>query len=78
MGWLVLVAVIALVGYAVSTRLHPLRRCRTCKGTGRLFGSFYKGSYRRCAKCEGRGQLDRAGAKVFYGGTKNTGNFKRK
>jgi DnaJ-class molecular chaperone len=78
MGWLVLIAIIVAVGYVVSTRLHPLRRCPTCKGTGRLFGSFYKGSYRRCAKCQGRGQLDRAGTKVFYGGTKDTGSFKKK
>jgi DnaJ-class molecular chaperone len=77
MVWLILIAVIVAVGYIVSSRLHPLRRCPTCKGTGRLFGSFYKGSYRRCAKCQGRGQLDRAGTKAFFGGTKNTGNFKK-
>lgn len=78
MGFVVLIAIIVLVGYVVSVRFHPLRKCSTCKGTGRLFGSLYKGSYRRCGKCEGRGQVDRMGTKVVFGGTKNTGNFKKK
>jgi len=42
----VLIAIVA-VGYIVSTRIHPLRKCSTCNMTGRHFGGIYKGSYRR-------------------------------
>jgi DnaJ-class molecular chaperone len=78
MGAVVLIAIIVVIGYVVSIRLHPLRKCPSCKMTGRHFGSLYTGSYRRCGKCEGRGQLDRMGTKVFFGGTKNTGVFPKK
>jgi DnaJ-class molecular chaperone len=77
MVWLVLLGAVVIVGYVLSVRFHPLKKCSTCKGSGRLFGRFYKGSYRRCSKCQGRGQVDRMGTKVFFGGTKNTGTFKK-
>jgi DnaJ-class molecular chaperone len=78
MTWVVLIVLIVAVGYVISVRLHPLRKCPSCNMSGRHFGSIYSGSYRRCAKCQGRGQLDRVGTKVFFGGTNNTGTYKKK
>jgi DnaJ-class molecular chaperone len=75
---LVLIIVILAVGYLVSLRIHPLRKCPRCNMSGRHFGTFFTGSYRRCRRCQGRGQLDRVGTQVFYGGTKGTGVFPNK
>ena len=72
---LVLIIVIIAVGYLVSLRIHPLRKCPRCNMSGRHFGAVFPGSYRRCRKCQGRGQLDRVGTQVFYGGTKGSGVF---
>jgi DnaJ-class molecular chaperone len=74
----VLIIVIIAVGYLVSLRIHPLRKCPRCNMSGRHFGTFFTGSYRRCRRCQGRGQLDRVGTQVFYGGTKGTGVFPNK
>ncbi len=74
----VLIIAILAVSYVVSTRIHPLRKCPTCNMSGRRFGAIYKGTYRRCRRCSGRGQLDRAGTKVFWGGTGHTGVFPKK
>ena len=68
----VVIVVIIGVGYLVSTRIHPLRKCPTCHMTGRHFGGVYKGSYRRCRRCDGSGRRDRVGTKVFWGGTNHT------
>jgi DnaJ-class molecular chaperone len=75
---LILIIVIIAVGYLVSLRIHPLRKCPRCNMSGRHFGAVFPGSYRRCRKCQGRGQLDRVGTQVFYGGTKGTGVFPNK
>ena len=75
---LVLIIVIVAVGYLVSLRLHPLRKCPTCNMSGRHYGAIFSNNYRRCKRCEGRGQLDRVGTQVFYGGTKHTGVFPKK
>jgi DnaJ-class molecular chaperone len=75
MGALIVIAVIAGVGYFVSLRIHPLRRCPVCKMTGRHYGSVYSYGYRRCRACGGTGRKDRLGAKVFFGGTNNTGIY---
>jgi DnaJ-class molecular chaperone len=77
-GFVILIAVIAGIGYFVSLRIHPLRKCPSCKMTGRHFGSIYPYSYRRCRKCDGSGRRDRLGTQVFYGGTKHTGTFPKR
>jgi DnaJ-class molecular chaperone len=78
MSALVVIAVIAAVGYFVSLRIHPLTRCRTCRMTGRHFGGVYKNSFRRCRTCGGTGRQDRLGTKIFFGGTNNTGFYPKK
>lgn len=75
MGTLIVIALIAGLGYLVSLRIHPLRRCPVCKMTGRHYGSVYSYGYRRCRACGGTGRKDRLGAKIFFGGTNNTGVF---
>jgi hypothetical protein len=66
------------VGYLVSTRIHPLKKCPTCNSSGRHVGGVYTGSFRRCRRCAGSGRRDRVGTKVFWGGTNHTGNFPKK
>ncbi len=73
----IFIAIIA-VGYIVSTRIHPLRKCPTCNMTGRHGGSMYTGSFRRCRTCDGSGRRDRIGTRVFWGGTNHTGVFPKK
>ncbi len=75
MGTLIVIALIAGLGYLVSLRIHPLRRCPVCKMTGRHYGSVYSYGYRRCRACGGTGRKDRLGAKIFFGGTNNTGIY---
>lgn len=59
---LVAVAAAILVGYFVSTFLHPFRPCRTCGGSGVQRGSIYRRSHRNCASCGGKGRFRRTGA----------------
>jgi DnaJ-class molecular chaperone len=75
---LVLIIIIIAVGYLVSLRIHPLRKCPRCNMSGRHYGAFFPNNYRRCRRCAGRGQLDRIGTQVFWGGTKGTGVFPKK
>lgn len=75
MATLIVIALIAGAGYLVSLRIHPLRGCNACQATGRHFGSVYGYAQRRCRTCGGTGRKDRLGAKVFFGGTKNTGVY---
>jgi DnaJ-class molecular chaperone len=77
MGFLVMIGLVAAAGYVVSLRIHPLTKCRVCRMSGRHFGSLYGYGYRRCRKCGGTGRKDRLGAKIFYGGTGDTGIYKR-
>jgi DnaJ-class molecular chaperone len=65
MGFFILIIILVVVGYFISLRLHPLTKCRLCKGTGRHFGSVYTYAQRRCNKCGGNGRVDRLGARLF-------------
>jgi DnaJ-class molecular chaperone len=62
---LILIIIVAVVGYFVSLRIHPLTRCGQCKGTGRHSGSVYTYASRRCRKCGGTGRKDRFGKRFF-------------
>jgi DnaJ-class molecular chaperone len=75
---LLLVIAVFFVGYLISLRIHPLRKCPVCKMTGRHWGSIYTYSYRRCRRCGGTGRLDRWGTQAFFGGTKDTGIYPKK
>jgi hypothetical protein len=41
---LVFIVVIIVVGYLVSLRIHPLRKCPRCNMSGRHFGSVFTGT----------------------------------
>ena len=77
MGPLVLIFAVFFVGYLISLRIHPLRKCPVCKMTGRHFGGVFTYAYRRCNACGGTGRKDRWGTQVFFGGTKHTGIYKK-
>jgi DnaJ-class molecular chaperone len=62
---LLLVALAA--GYLASIRLHPLRRCPACHGTGKHPGAVFTRTYRDCRRCRGGGGLPRWGTTLTGG-----------
>lgn len=62
------IVAIAVAGYLVSLRLHPMRACRACGGSGRHRGSVYRYSTRGCTSCGGNGRRARLGVNVFHRG----------
>lgn len=72
MGIVILIGILAAVGYYISLRIHPLTKCRWCKTSGRHFGSMYTYAHRRCRRCGGSGRQDRFGVRLFLGGTDGT------
>lgn len=78
MGFIVLVGAVAVAGYLISLRIHPLNKCRVCKMTGRHYGSVFASNWRRCRACSGTGRKDRLGVKIFFGGTGGTGIYTKK
>ena len=63
---LLLIAVAVVGGYLISLRLHPLRRCGSCSGSGRRFGTVYTYAQRRCRTCAGTGRRERLGVRVLF------------
>ena len=56
-------AIVAVAGYRVSLWLHPLRRCRRCRGTGKHRGAIFVRAYRLCRVCGGNGRRPRLGSR---------------
>ena len=76
MAAFILIALVAGFGYYASLKIHPFRRCPTCRKTpGRHWGSVYPYAYRRCRTCGGTGRRYRLGAKIFLGNSDSTGGF---
>lgn len=65
MGIFILIIIVAVVGYFVSLRIHPLARCGLCKGAGRHSGSVYTYASRRCRRGGGSGRRNRFGTRFF-------------
>jgi hypothetical protein len=61
--FLVLTAVVWLVGYSISLRLHPYTACPTCRGRGRHYGMVFRSNWRPCHACDGKGRRQRWGAR---------------
>jgi hypothetical protein len=59
---LIVAAMVLAAGYALSLRLNPRIRHRSCKGTGRGRGRIYTWTYHKCAGCGGSGRAIRYGA----------------
>jgi DnaJ-class molecular chaperone len=62
---ILIIIIIAAVGYFVSLRIHPLAKCRLCNGTGRHYGGVYTYAHRRCRRCGGSGRKNRFGSRLF-------------
>lgn len=73
----IIIGIVAAVGYYLSLRLHPLTKCKSCNG-GRHYGRMYGYAYQRCGKCGGTGRADRLGTRLFLGGTGGTGHFSKR
>jgi DnaJ-class molecular chaperone len=74
---LILVALLAAGGYAVSLYLWPWRPCLKCNGTGRNKGSNSK-RFGECRKCQGGGRKRRLGAKTIHRGAVSLADKARK
>lgn len=61
-GMLVVMIATIVVGYFLSTFLHPFRPCSSCGGSGVHKGSVYRRSSRNCTSCGGKGRFRRVGA----------------
>lgn len=57
-------AVLIVLGYPVSLKLHPWRKCLRCKGSPRHFGAIYSYAWRNCARCGGSGRELRRGVRL--------------
>jgi DnaJ-class molecular chaperone len=68
MGALIVLAIIVVIGYLVSLRLHPWHACRSCGGRGHHRGAVFKYARRACTSCGGNGRRARLGVRVFHGG----------
>jgi hypothetical protein len=69
MGALVIVILIAVVGYLISLRLHPYgRMCGRCKGTGIQRGAIFRYSVRQCTRCGGNQARGRYGLRTLHRG----------
>jgi DnaJ-class molecular chaperone len=68
MGTLIVPALIVVIGYLLSLRLHPWHKCRRCRGRGHHTGAVFKYSRRACTSCGGNGRRARLGVRVFHGG----------
>ncbi len=74
MAALVLIIVILGVGYFVSLRVHPLRRCPGVQEHARAAPRRHLPLLLPALPaCGGRGRKDRLGTKIFFGGTNDSG-----
>jgi DnaJ-class molecular chaperone len=78
MSIVIVIVIVAAVGYYISLRLHPLSKCKACSGGGRHWGTVYTYAYQRCPKCGGSGRADRLGTRLFLGGTGGTGETSKR
>jgi DnaJ-class molecular chaperone len=62
---IVLLVIGWIASYLVSLKIHPLRRCPRCEGSGEHGGSVWSGSLGSCSRCKGSGRLPRLGTRIF-------------
>ncbi len=68
MGFIIIVAIIYLIGYYFSLKAYPFTKCRYCDGRGRFNApGMYSYAFGRCGKCGGTGRKERLGARMFTG-----------
>ncbi|MEW2357897.1 hypothetical protein [Spirillospora sp. NPDC029432] len=63
---LLVIALLALAGYAIACALWPFRACTRCDGTGK-FRSPSGRAWRYCGRCSGKGAQLRLGRRIWNG-----------
>ena len=51
-----LAVALPVLGYSWFRKIYPHRKCRKCKGTGKLSLRWFPMSYRVCSRCGGSGK----------------------
>jgi DnaJ-class molecular chaperone len=69
MSYIVLIAIVAALGYYVSLRLHPTTRCKRCDSSTHRYDLVYSNHTHTCPTCHGSGRQDRLGVRLFLRGT---------
>jgi hypothetical protein len=60
-AWLFVIA----IGYYISLRLHPVRNCWKCRGSGKHVGMIWDYARRPCESCGGRAWQPRWGVRLL-------------
>lgn len=60
-GFFLIIAIIVVGVWWASVRIHPIRRCPSCKGGKRNRGSS-ETRWGLCPRCGGKGEVRRFGA----------------
>jgi hypothetical protein len=65
---MILIAVVVVLFYYLSLRVHPTTRCKRCFSGGRHYDLMYSDRARHaCPNCHGSGRQDRLGVRLFIG-----------
>jgi hypothetical protein len=69
MAAIIILLLLATIGYFISLRQHPRgRKCRACGGSGQHKGVIFRYSHRACTRCGGNGSRGRIGLRVLKPG----------
>jgi hypothetical protein len=69
MAAIIILLLLAIIGYLISLRQHPRgRNCRACHGTGKQQGAIFRYAHRSCTRCGGSGGRGRIGLRVMKPG----------
>lgn len=69
MSYILLIVIVAALGYYVSLRLHPTIRCKRCDSSTRHYDLVYSNHRHPCPACHGTGRQQRLGVRLFLRGT---------
>jgi hypothetical protein len=68
MSVIILIAVVVVLGYYLSLRMHPTTRCKRCDSGSRHYDLLYSERGRgACPDCGGTGRQERLGVRLFIG-----------
>jgi hypothetical protein len=68
MSVIILIAVVVVLGYYLSLRIHPTTRCKRCDSSSRHYDLVYSERRRgACPSCGGTGRQERLGVRLFIG-----------
>jgi hypothetical protein len=70
MSVLILIAVVVVLAYYLSLRIHPTTRCKRCDSSRRHYDLVYSDpdkARKGCPGCAGKGRRERLGVRFFIG-----------